>query len=221
MLGNRCNLFVSCWEDISLVRCAHSFDIFLNTRNKFHLFFCGPVSMLFSQSNCFVCGPVFHDTDLMCSQWSSLWSSKQRIRLNLPISAFYPHFSVLSPFQCFTPISAFYPHFSVLPPFQCFIPISVFYPHFSVLSPFQFPLSVSVSAIQFQCFIPTLVKLLKWSTFYTWFWLHTKRYNYLASKLRSNLGTCFNIWEALGWIPSTASSSWVTVYIKNSRRFWV
>jgi hypothetical protein len=31
----------------------------------------------------------------MCSQWSS----KQRIRLNLPISAFYPHFSVLSPFQ--------------------------------------------------------------------------------------------------------------------------
>ena len=28
-------------EKISL-----SFDIFLNTRNKFHLFFCGPVSML-------------------------------------------------------------------------------------------------------------------------------------------------------------------------------
>ena len=26
------------------------------------LFFCGPVSMLFSQSDCFVCGPVFHDT---------------------------------------------------------------------------------------------------------------------------------------------------------------
>ena len=37
----------------------------------------------------------------MCSQWSS----KQRIRLNLPISAFYPHFSVLSPFQRFIPIS--------------------------------------------------------------------------------------------------------------------
>ena len=38
---------------------------------------------------------------------------------------------------------------------QRFIPISVFYPHFSVLSPFQFPFSVSVSAIQFQRFIPT------------------------------------------------------------------
>ena len=36
----------------------------------------------------------------------------KRIRLNLPISAFYPHFSVLSPFQRFIPISAFYPHFS-------------------------------------------------------------------------------------------------------------
>ena len=69
----------------------------------------------------------------MCSQRSS----KQRIRLNLPISAFYPHFSVLSPFQRFIPISAFYPHFSVLSPFQRFIPISAFYPHFSVLSPFQ------------------------------------------------------------------------------------
>jgi hypothetical protein len=63
----------------------------------------------------------------MCSQWSS----KQRIRLNLPISACYPHFSVLSP------ISAFYPYFSVLSLFQRFIPISAFYPHFSVLSPFQ------------------------------------------------------------------------------------
>ena len=69
----------------------------------------------------------------MCFQWTS----KQRIRLNLPISALYLHFSVLSPFQRFTPISAFYPHFSVLSPFQRFIPISAFYPHFSVLSPFQ------------------------------------------------------------------------------------
>ena len=77
----------------------------------------------------------------------------------IPISAFYPQFSVLSPFiQCFIPISAFYPHFSVLSPFQRFIPISAFYPHFSVLSPFQrfIPISVSVSAIQFQRFIPTL-----------------------------------------------------------------
>ena len=70
---------------------------------------------------------------------------------------FYPHFSVLSPFQRFIPISAFYPHFSVLSPFQRFIPISAFYPYFSVLSPFQFPLSVSVSAIQFQRFIPTRI----------------------------------------------------------------
>ena len=69
----------------------------------------------------------------MCFQWTS----KQRIRLNLPISALFLHFSVLSPFQRFTPISAFYPHFSVLSPFQRFIPISAFYPHFSVLSPFQ------------------------------------------------------------------------------------
>ena len=75
----------------------------------------------------------------MCSQWSS----KQRIRLNLPISALYPHFSVLSPFQRFIPISAFYPHFSVLSPFQRFIPISAFYPHFSVLSPFQRFIAIS------------------------------------------------------------------------------
>ena len=59
------------------------------------------------------------------------------------ISVFYPHFSVLSPFQCFIPIAAFYPHFSVLSPFQCFIPISAFYPHFSVLSPFQRCISIS------------------------------------------------------------------------------
>ena len=82
----------------------------------------------------------------MCSQWSS----KQRIRLNLPISAFYPHFSVLSPFQHFIPISAFYPHFSVLSPFQRFIPISAFYPHFSVLSPFQRFIPISVSAFSFR-----------------------------------------------------------------------
>ena len=70
----------------------------------------------------------------MCSQWTS----KQRIRLNLPISAFYPHFSVLSPFQRFIPISACYPHFSVLSPFQRFIPISV--------SAFSFRFRDSVSA---------------------------------------------------------------------------
>ena len=91
----------------------------------------------------------------------------------IPISAFYPRFSVtvLSPFQRLIPISVFYSHFSVslshfsvLSPFQRFIPISAFYPYFSVLSsfqcfmvlsPFQFLLSVSVSAIQFRRFIPT------------------------------------------------------------------
>jgi hypothetical protein len=55
----------------------------------------------------------------------------------ISISAFYPHFSVLSPFQRFILISAFYPHFIVLSPFQRFIPISAFYPHFSILSPFS------------------------------------------------------------------------------------
>ena len=88
----------------------------------------------------------------------------------IPISVFDPHSSVVFPFQCFILFSVFYPHFSVLSPFQrcivvssfqCFIPISAFYPHFSVLSPFQCfipisgPFSVSVSAIQFQRFIPT------------------------------------------------------------------
>ena len=64
----------------------------------------------------------------------------------IPIPAFYAHFSVLSPFQHFIRNSAFYPHFSVLF-------------HFSVLSPIQcfIPISVSVSAIQFQRFIPTLL----------------------------------------------------------------
>ena len=57
--------------------------------------------------------------------------------------------------RCLSIKEAFYPHFSVLSSFQRFIPISAFYPHFSVLSPFQFPFSVSVSAIQFQRFIPT------------------------------------------------------------------
>ena len=72
------------------------------------------------------------------------------------ISTFYPHLtSILSTIQCFIPISAFYLHFSVLSSFQRFVPISAFHPHFSVLSPFQFPFSVSVSAIQFQRFIPT------------------------------------------------------------------
>ena len=55
----------------------------------------------------------------------------------IPVSAFYPHFSVLSPIQRFILISVFNPHFSVLSPFQRCIPISVFYPHFSVVSPFQ------------------------------------------------------------------------------------
>ena len=86
----------------------------------------------------------------MCSQWTS----KQRIRLNLPISALYLHFSVLSPFQRFIPISAFYPHFSVLPPFQRFIPISAFYPRFSVLSPFQRFIPISAFYPHFSVLSP-------------------------------------------------------------------
>ena len=86
----------------------------------------------------------------MCSQWSS----KQRIRLNLPISAFYPHFSVLSPFQRFIPISAFYPHFSILSRFHPFIPISAFYPHFSFRFQFPFP-RFGFSVLSLTRFIPT------------------------------------------------------------------
>ena len=86
----------------------------------------------------------------MCSQWSS----KQRIRLNLPISAFYPHFSVLSPFQRFIPISAFYPHFSVISPFHPFIPTSAFYPHFSFRFQFPFP-RFGFSVLSLTRFIPT------------------------------------------------------------------
>ena len=55
------------------------------------------------------------------------------------------------PFQRFILISAFFSHFSVLSPFQRFIPISAFYWFYP---PSQFPFSVSVSAIQFQRFIP-------------------------------------------------------------------
>ena len=86
----------------------------------------------------------------MCFQWTS----KQRIRLNLPISALYLHFSVLPPFQRFIPISAFYPHFSVLSPFQRFIPISAFYPHFSVLSPFQRFIPISAFYPHFSVLSP-------------------------------------------------------------------
>ena len=81
----------------------------------------------------------------------------KRIRLNLPISAFYPHFSVLSPFQRFIPISAFYPHFSVLSPFQRFIPISAFYPHFSFRFQFPFPrFSFSVLSLPLNIYIFSL-----------------------------------------------------------------
>ena len=68
-----------------------------------------------------------------------------RFSVFFPILAFYPQFSVLSSFQCFIPISVFYPHFSVVSPFQCFIPISAFYSHFSFRFQFPFqPFSFSV-----------------------------------------------------------------------------
>ena len=68
---------------------------------------------------------------------SKKYASQSKRRFIL-ISAFYPHFSVLSPFQRFILISAFYPHFSVLSSFQRFIPISV--------SVFSFSFRHSVSA---------------------------------------------------------------------------
>ena len=86
----------------------------------------------------------------------------------IPISAFYPHFSVLSSFQRFIPSSAFYPHFSVLSSFQRFIPSSAFYPHFSVLSSFQrfIPTSVSVFSFSFRhSVIPTPQECVK---HYSW-----------------------------------------------------
>ena len=72
----------------------------------------------------------------------------------IPVSAFYPHFSVLSPiqrfilaFQCFISISVFYPYFSVVSPFQCFIPISAFYTFIPIsISVFSFRFSHLVSA---------------------------------------------------------------------------
>ena len=105
------------------------------------------------------------DKNVECKFYKYFWLEQYCI---FPISVFYPHFSVLSPFQRFILISAFYPHFSVLSSFQRFIPISAFYPHFSVLSPFQFPFSVSVSAIQFQRFIPTPTKHRKHRSFQSW-----------------------------------------------------
>ena len=137
----------------------------------------------------------------MCSQWTS----KQRIRLNLPISAlylhfsFYPHFSVVSPFQRFIPISAFYPHFSVLPPFQRFIPISAFYPHFSVLSPFQrfTPISAFYPHFSvlspFQRFIPISVSAFSFrfrdsvSAFYPYPWCFERFCIKIGVKILSNV----------------------------------
>ena len=44
-------------------KCTKQVRLQKSTLTYLFLFFCGPVSMHFSQSNCFVCGPVFHDTD--------------------------------------------------------------------------------------------------------------------------------------------------------------
>ena len=71
----------------------------------------------------------------------------------IPVSAFYPHFSVLF---TFIPIWVFYPHFSVLSPIQRFILISVFYPQFSVLSPFQRFILISAFYLHFSVLSPFL-----------------------------------------------------------------
>ena len=53
--------------------------------------------------------------------------------------------------QRFIPIPAFYAHFSVLSPFQCFIRNSAFYPHFS------FGYIVMLRARMFRSLIPVLM----------------------------------------------------------------
>ena len=93
------------------------------------------------------------DKNVECKFYKYFWLEQYCI---FPISVFYPHFSVLSPFQRFILISAFYPHFSVLSSFQRFILISAFYPHFSVLSPFQrfIPLSAFYPPFSFRFQFP-------------------------------------------------------------------
>ena len=119
-------------------------------------------------------------------------------------SAFYPQFSVLSPFQRFIPISAFYPHFSVLSPFQRFIPISAFYPHFSVLSPFQrfIPISVSVFSSSFRHSVsafypnPCVVFQLKHSCFcFKYYILHTTYSQYNCILLQYKIKALPSVWR--------------------------
>ena len=78
-------------------------------------------------------------SNIACSRNKTYFRKKIEKRCLSIKEAFYPYFSVLSPFQRFILVSAFYPHFSVLSPFQRFILISAFYPHFS----FSFRHSVS------------------------------------------------------------------------------
>ena len=108
----------------------------------------------------------------------------------IPISAFYPHFSVLSSFQRFILISAFYPHFSVLSPFQRFIPISAYYPHFSFRFQFQFPpFSFSVLS-QPLCFwwVRYMIQLVKCSNTSFYFAAEVIQTLHLRGRMEGGLG---------------------------------
>ena len=76
---------------------------------------------------------IFCLSNIACSRHKTNFRKKIEKRCLSIKESFYPFF------QRFIPISAFYTHFSVLSPFQHFIPISSFYPHFSFRFQFQFP----------------------------------------------------------------------------------
>ena len=99
-----------------------------------------PIEMSFKQKIQSMSGSLFQNCTWLLSALTKTWLVEFQLFKK----------KVLAPFQCFIPISSFYPHFSVLSPFQCFIPISVFYPHFSVLFPFQRCIPISVSVFSFR-----------------------------------------------------------------------
>ena len=100
-----------------------------------------PIEMSFKQKIQSMSGSLFQNRTWLLSALTKMWLVEFQLFKK----------KVLAPFQCFIPISSFYPRFSVLFPIQRFILISVFCPHFSVLSPFQRCIQV---VSPFQCFIP-------------------------------------------------------------------
>ena len=102
-----------------------------------------PIEMSFKQKIQSMSGSLFQNCTWLLSAWTKMWLVEFQLFKK----------KILAPFQCFIPISAFYPRFSVLSPIQRFILISVFYSHFSVVSPFQCFIPISALS-SFQCFIP-------------------------------------------------------------------